>query len=155
MRALGTRVGYVALAVVVLVVLLVGSHHPVAPTAAQRIAYLESVIKCPSCTDLTIAQSGTPQAVALRQEVTQGVDQGRSDAQIEHEVVTQYNGSEILAPTATTRWAWIVPIVAAVIAVGALGVTFWRRRRRPRTGTGTDADHELVAEALVARRTAP
>ena len=56
------------LGVVLVVALLVGSgvFSSTPPTSAQRAAAIESVIRCPSCEDLSVADSSAPTAVTVR-----------------------------------------------------------------------------------------
>ncbi|HWD24246.1 MAG TPA: cytochrome c-type biogenesis protein CcmH, partial [Acidimicrobiales bacterium] len=96
--ALGSRWAYVALGLVVIGALAVGSRHDGRSTNAQRIAHLESIIKCPDCADLTIAQSQSAAAKGLRAAVTERVLAGQNDAEIEAYVVKKYTSAEILAP---------------------------------------------------------
>ena len=78
------RPAYAVLGAVVVVALVLGSHHGGSPTNAERIAHLESIIKCPACSVDTIAQSDSTVAVGLQQTVTQMVDAGDTDANVRH-----------------------------------------------------------------------
>ena len=53
------------------------------PTPAQRAYAIESVLRCPSCEDLSVAQSSAATAVTVRATVAQQIAAGRSDQQIE------------------------------------------------------------------------
>lgn len=110
-------------------------------TAAQRAAALDSQIKCPSCDDLSVAQSSASAAVAVRHEVLRLARRGETDQQIEDALVSQYGPTILLRPPTSglTSLVWIVPAVAGTTAVVALGVLFWRRGRemvRLRRGAG-------------------
>ena len=80
---LASRLAWAVLALVVAAALAIGSVHPGVTSVDGRIAYLDSVIKCPSCDDLSIAQSNASTAVALRTVVAADVHAGESNAQIE------------------------------------------------------------------------
>jgi len=101
------------------------------PTNAQRAAALDSQIRCPSCDDLSVAQSSASSAIAVRHQVQQMVAEGRTDQQIEDTLVAQYGGTILLRPPTSglTSLVWILPAVAGALAVGALIVLFWRRSR--------------------------
>jgi cytochrome c-type biogenesis protein CcmH len=123
------------LGVVLVVALLVGGgvFRSAPSTAAQRAAAIESVIRCPSCEDLTVAVSSAPTAITVRQTVSRMVHQGRSDQQIKDYLVTRYGSSIVLDPP-TTGWSalvWVLPVVVGVGAVMALAVVLVRRRRDP------------------------
>lgn len=132
-HALSSRWAWAAVLVVIVAALAVGSVHSPEPSAQARISALDSDLKCPSCYDLSIAQSQAPLAVDLRQQVALWVGEGRSNTQIEQAVVARYGPGELLVPSGSSIDAllWIVPI--AVLGIGALGVAgyLWRRRRLP------------------------
>ncbi|HVX23507.1 MAG TPA: cytochrome c-type biogenesis protein CcmH [Acidimicrobiales bacterium] len=101
------------------------------PTNAQRAAALDAQIRCPSCEDLSVAQSAASSAIAVRHQVRHLVDQGKTDQQIEDTLVAQYGTTILLRPPTSglTALVWVLPAVAGAIAVGALAVLFWRRSR--------------------------
>ncbi|MGH9074043.1 MAG: cytochrome c-type biogenesis protein, partial [Acidimicrobiales bacterium] len=67
-------------------------------TPAQRIAALDQVIGCPSCADLSVAESNAASAVAIRQFVAAQVRAGRSDRAVERAVEASYGPAILLAP---------------------------------------------------------
>ena len=137
--------GWALFAAVVVTALAAGSVHSSAPTTAGRISFLDSVIKCPTCDNLSIAQSSAPVAVALRHEVRTLVSAGWSTARIETRVEAQYGSDEILSPAAGV--IWIVPIAAGGVGVLAI-VTLFVRTRRIKRRSPTDDDEQLVRQAL-------
>ena len=152
LRALAARpAGYVVLGLLVAVTLAIGSVHRAAPSEASRITALESVIKCPSCTDESIAQSDATTAVGLRQLVSADVHEGWSDAEVLAQVRAKYGSGDLLVPSGSGAWlAWTIPLVALALGGGGLAVVLLRRGRRgPRPGEvlGSDDDEALLAEA--------
>lgn len=101
-------------------------------TPAQRASALDAGIRCPSCEDLSVAQSSASTAVAVRHEVLQLVRRGESDQEIEDALVGQYGTAILLRPPTSglASLVWIVPAVAGFAAAAALGVLFWRRSRQ-------------------------
>jgi len=101
-------------------------------TPAQRAAAIESVVRCPSCIDVSVAQSEESTALAVRHQIQRQVAQGRSTAQIERTLVSQYGPTILLEPSDSGGFAviWIVLIVLGVGALGVIGVLFWRRSRQ-------------------------
>jgi cytochrome c-type biogenesis protein CcmH len=147
------RVAWVLLAAVVVATLAIGSVHPGASSESARISRLDSIIKCPSCDDLSIAQSDASTAVTLRAVVAADVHAGESDARIEAYVVARYGPSILLQPS--NPLVWVLPIAGIAIAAGALGVVMWRRHRGSRAAVDAgegDEDERLVAAALSERR---
>ena len=101
-------------------------------TQAERAASIESVVRCPSCIDVSVAQSEESTALAVRHEIERQVAQGRSTAQIEQTLVDQYGRTILLEPPDPAGFPiiWIVPIVLGAGALGVIGVLFWRRSRQ-------------------------
>jgi cytochrome c-type biogenesis protein CcmH len=156
-RLLATRGAWALLAVALAGLLAFGSVHPRRDPATARIAHLEAVIKCPSCDDLSIAQSDAPSAMALRAAVAHWVREGLSDAEIERIVVARYGPAELLAPPreGLDALVWVLPAVALGAGLAALAALGWRRQRVG-GGRGPGAlsgrpgaeDERLVARAL-------
>lgn len=132
-RRRGGRVSFV-MALVVLGVALaigsgVGSSSP--PSNAQRAAAIEAQVRCPSCDDLSVAQSSASSALAVRHQIVTEVGRGESAGRIENGLVAQYGPSILLSPPASglSALVWYIPAVAGALALAALGVFFWRRSR--------------------------
>ncbi|HEX6782326.1 MAG TPA: cytochrome c-type biogenesis protein CcmH [Solirubrobacterales bacterium] len=104
---------------------------PVA-VAAERasLTEIEKQVMCPVCgTLLQLAES--PQAQRERVFINSLIAEGRSEAEIKDALVAEY-GDEVLALPPDSGFslsAYVVPIVAFLIAVAALavGVLRWRR----------------------------
>lgn len=139
-KLLSSRVAWVLCLSIAVVLLVIGSSRPPISSAAARISRLDSIIKCPACEDLSIAQSDAPTSVTLRGEVAAWVHRGWSDARIEGEIVSRYGPGGLLLPSASGVAAalYAVPLGAIGAAAVALSWFFWRRERRlvvPRAGT--------------------
>jgi cytochrome c-type biogenesis protein CcmH len=128
---LASRPAWVIVAVIAVLALGFGSVHPAQPSSSARIAHLDSVIKCPSCVDLSIAQSDAPIAVGLRADVAAWVHEGLSDARIEELVVARFGEQALLVPSGSGAdiFLWAVPVVTIGGAGVLLAVYLWRRRR--------------------------
>ena len=125
---------WTVLGVVLIAALVIGSGalSSSSPTDAQRAAAIESVIRCPSCEDLTVAVSSAPTAVTVRSTVTHLIDQGWTDAQIKQYLVARYGSAIVLDPP-TSGWSalvWVLPIAGGLAAVTVLVVVLVGRRRR-------------------------
>ena len=123
---------WLILGIVLSVSLVVGSgvldRH--APTPAERISALESSLKCPSCQDLTVAQSTAPSSLAVRAEVVSGVHQGKSDAQIVAGLRARYGTAVDLTPTGGLSVVlWIVPVALVLVVLVAVLLAIRRRRQ--------------------------
>ena len=109
---------------------------------------------CPVCgTLLELAES--PQAQREKAFVEKLVNEGKSKDEIKDALVAQYGDAVLALPKGSgfNLSAYVVPIVAFVVAVVALGfgVCRWRRSRRAAATTGrprprgpTDAESERL-----------
>lgn len=100
-------------------------------TDSQRAAAIDAEIRCPSCEDLSVAQSSASAAVAVRDEVARSVAEGKTSQQIEAALVAQYGLTILLRPPTSglTALVWILPAVGGAAAVAVLAALFWRRSR--------------------------
>lgn len=99
-------------------------------SAATRIAHLESLVKCPSCEDLSVAQSNATTAVAVRHEIAADVAAGKSDDQILTSIEDAYGPSILLSPPTSGLGVllWVVPL-AVVVALVVVGIRLRARWR--------------------------
>lgn len=124
----------VALPLVVLTVALIigtGSLDNAPETAAQRAAAIEATVRCPSCTDVSVADSNATTAIAVRHQIENMVAAGQSDADIDETLVAQYGETILLVPpdAGGVPLIWIIPLVLGAGALACVGVLFWRRER--------------------------
>jgi cytochrome c-type biogenesis protein CcmH len=156
-RSLWVHVGTPLVIVAVALAIGSGVFSGKAETNAQRAARIEAVVRCPSCIDVSVAQSQETTALAVRHEIERQVAHGVSTAQIEQTLVDQYGQNILLEPPDSGGFAviWIVPIVLAACALVAMGALFWRRSRlfaattaaQGRVDTGAGADPGADADA--------
>ena len=102
---------------------------PSASSGAQRVAHLETLVKCPSCQDLSVAQSNSSSALAVRSEIVAMVAKGESDTQILTTIEAAYGSSVLLSPSTSGLGAllWILP---SAVFVGLVVTVIVLRRRR-------------------------
>lgn len=103
-----------------------------APSTAStqgRIAHLESLVKCPACDDLSVAQSNATSSIAVRHDIIRRVGEGQSDDKILTSLEATYGTSILLSPSTSGLGSllWLVPI-AALLALAVAGVRLARRR---------------------------
>lgn len=138
---------WLAMALVVVVTLAVGTLGQNEPSDAQRARNLAETIKCPSCQGQSAATSDTPSSQGIRVLIAERIAAGDSDEAIRDSVVTQYPGSS-LDPSGSgfSGLVWAVPVVVVVAAVAGLVYRF--RDWRPGVVAVTQDDRDLVARAL-------
>ena len=103
-----------------------------APSTAStqgRIVHLESLVKCPACEDLSVAQTNATSAIAVRNDIVRRVHEGQSDDKILTSLEATYGTSILLSPSTSGLGAllWLVPM-GALLALMVAGVRLARRR---------------------------
>jgi cytochrome c-type biogenesis protein CcmH len=141
---------WVALAVALVIALVVGSgvfsSKPM--TRAQRVQAIASGIKCPSCEDLSVANSNAQTAITVRNAIAAQVAAGRTDTQIDDYLIARYGSSIVLTPP-KSGWSllvWLLPLAAGVVALGGLVLFLVRRRRRGLAAEDQAADTAALAD---------
>lgn len=127
MRVLGSFRLWLAALALVAVVAVVSA--PATSSAAQRVAHLESLVRCPSCEDLSVAQSNATTAIAVRHEIESRVRAGASDTAILTSLEATYGSSVLLSPPTSGLGAllWAVPLALVLVAAG-VAIKLVRRR---------------------------
>ena len=103
-----------------------------APSTAStpgRIAHLESLVKCPACDDLSVAQSNATSSIAVRHDITRRVKEGQSDNKILTSLEATYGTSILLSPSTSGLGLllWLVPL-GALLALAVAALRLARRR---------------------------
>ncbi len=126
-RVVGSFRFWILAVVAVLVIALVSV--PAGSSSAQRISHLESLVKCPSCQDLSVAQSTSSSALAVRHEITTLVHEGQSDSQILTTIEDAYGPSILLSPS-TSGLGTLLWLLPTALFVGLVVTALTLRRRR-------------------------
>jgi len=151
------RASWAALAAVVAAALVHGSLPRPAPlTLSREAAQIAAGIKCPSCADVSVAQSDAPTAVAIRDYIRQALRRGQGRDQIDAYLASRYGTGILLNPPASGPGAaaYAVPAAAVLAAAAGLTLVFWRRR--PSAEPALDPEGaRMVEEALAARGEPP
>ena len=127
---------------VVAVGLLSGPDRP-----ADRAYELEQRLRCPVCKTVSIAESMSDTAVAMRATVEEQVEAGRSDDEIIAWFTDRYGEWVLMDPPADgdTLPLWLIPLGVAAAAVALL---LTRRRPADEGGELSDTDRERVSAAV-------
>jgi cytochrome c-type biogenesis protein CcmH len=148
----------VALLAVVVVALVIGGARPGKgpKSPAARSEAIAGDLRCPVCQGLSIADSHSPTADAIKEDIRRRVDAGESDAAIRAHYVDSYGEWILLRPKASGVGAlvWILPVGALLLAGGGLTLAFRRWRRQPAMAA-TDEDRALVEAALARQQGEP
>jgi cytochrome c-type biogenesis protein CcmH/NrfF len=116
----------------VALVVVAGFAFALAPSGASsknRIAHLETLVRCPSCVDLSVAVSDATSAIAVRREIAAKVHEGQSDNEILTSLEAVYGTSILLSPPSSGLGVvlWLGPIVVIALLI-ASAVRLARRR---------------------------
>lgn len=119
-------------------------------TAQDRVTNLSRTIKCPTCSGESTAESNAPSSQEVRRDIALRIEQGQTDDEIRSFYVSRYGEGILLTPASTgvASLVWVIPVVAAVFAVGALVLVFRRWSVAADGVDVSDADRALVADAL-------
>ncbi len=108
---------------------------------------LDQRLRCPVCKSVSIAESPSETATAMRQAVQDQVAAGRSDQQVLDFFRARYGDWVLLDPPARGRtlWVWLLPL--AGVAAGAL-VLAGLFRKRPDVAELPEGERARVELAL-------
>lgn len=142
---------WVLMAIVAVAALAYGSLDAAGPqTEGERVSAIASTIRCPQCRGQSVAESNVPIALDIRADIRSRVAAGESDDEIRQVFIERFGRSIVLNPDSGgfTGLVWIVPVVAAALALAAITLAFarWRGEASALT-TATDEDHSIVAAA--------
>lgn len=114
----------------------------------DRAYTLESRLRCPACTQVSIAESPSETAAGMRRVVADQIAAGRSDEQIITYFEDRYGAWVLLdpPPRGGTLLLWLLPVIAAVIGL-AVTLTRARHAHAP-TEELSAAERYRVAEAV-------
>jgi len=144
------RVSWVVIASVALVSLVRGSIDDGPPrTTEEQVQAIASTMKCPICGGQSVADSDVAASRAIRLEIASLVEEGRSSSEVRSAISDAYGERVQLIPPSSgfAGLVWILPVVAMIVALGALSAAFVRWRRAP-ASAATDEDRALVEQAL-------
>jgi cytochrome c-type biogenesis protein CcmH len=96
------------------------------PTHTEQARQIAAELRCPDCQALSVAESETAAAAAIRRQIVEQLAAGRTPAQVRAYFVARYGEWILLAPT--SPFAWWIPAAAILVGVGVLA-WWWRRGR--------------------------
>ena len=140
---------WIAMAVVVLIALAIGTLGQSEPTASERAQNLAESIRCPSCKSQSVASSDTPSSQGVRLLIKERIAAGDSDEEIRDFVASRYSREILLDPSGSGfgTLVWALPVVFVIVAMVGLVIRF--RDYRPGAARAvTQEDRDLVADAL-------
>ncbi len=118
----------------------------------RAVAIAES-LRCPVCQGLSVADSDSETARAIRSDIVRRIAEGQADGDIRQAYVERYGEWILLRPRGggLGTVVWLVPVAAVLLAGTAIAVVGRRRRRLWRL-LATEQDRNVVAAARRSRR---
>ena len=92
----------------------------------DRTYALGKILRCPVCQGLSVADSRSDAAVAMKNRIQEFVAQGYSDDQIVDYFIGRYGEFVLLEPKSEHWFVWVMP---GVIFVAGLGIVLLRVRQ--------------------------
>jgi cytochrome c-type biogenesis protein CcmH len=147
------RLVWLVMGAVLVSALVIGARGPSGPpTENQRVKRIASQVRCPTCRELSAAESDAAAAKAVRTEIRRRVRVGERDGHIIAFLVSRYGDDILLKPKASgvASLVWVLPVAAVICALAGLGVAF--RRWRSRSGVVVSAEDRALVERELGRR---
>jgi cytochrome c-type biogenesis protein CcmH len=141
---------WLVMGVLLVTAFTISTHRDSRPETTQaRVKRVASEVRCPTCRQLSAAESDAPAAEAVRVAIAKRVEQGESDAEIRAFLVSAYGDDILLKPggSGVAGLVWALPVAAFVCAVAGLAVAF---RRWHRVGLDPTADDRALVERALA-----
>jgi cytochrome c-type biogenesis protein CcmH len=114
------------------------------PTQAEQARRIADELRCPDCQALSVAESETAAAAAIRRQIVEQLAAGQSPEQIRAYFVARYGEWILLAPP--SPFAWWIPVAAIVVGIGVLA--WWLRRGRVATAPKMPPPERIVRDQL-------
>ncbi|MFW7342308.1 cytochrome c-type biogenesis protein [Pollutimonas sp. H1-120] len=124
------------------------------PNAEKRMLNIAAELRCLVCQNESIAASRADLAVDLRQQISEQIQAGRSDAEIRAYMVERYGDFVLYRPPfkATTLLLWLGPGLLLLFGLIVLLVSLARRKDRVMNALLTDEERGR-ADALLRQTT--
>jgi cytochrome c-type biogenesis protein CcmH len=116
---------------VLVVALVVGGRSKGQPTLDERTRAVAATMRCPECTDKSMAASDAPTSVASRGEIRRQLEAGKSPNEVRGWFEARYGATILLTPQrkGIEGLIWAVPVIAFVVASAARAAVFARLHR--------------------------
>lgn len=109
------------------------------PTRAEQARLIAAELRCPDCQSLSVAESQTAAAAAIRAQIGELLAAGNNADEVRSHFAERYGEWILLAPVAPIAW-WL-PFAALLAGTALLGAWMLRSRdRKPDAAAKTASD---------------
>lgn len=124
---------------------LVDALSPAAPlTQAEQAAQIAGELRCPDCQSLSVAESQTAAAAAIRRQIVALLEAGQTPAQVRQHFVDRYGEWILQAPRSAL--VWLLPGAAVLLGIGLLA--WWLRRGRSAAAPVTQPASDPIRDRI-------
>lgn len=117
---------------------------PTTEEVTERTYALAKILRCPVCQGLSVADSQSDAAVAMKNRIQELVALGYADEQIVDYFVGRYGEFVLLQPKSKHWFVWVAPGAGLLLGLGAVAL---RWRRNTATEASTEEKHIDSPEA--------
>jgi cytochrome c-type biogenesis protein CcmH len=134
----------IAAALLAVAAALVIAGRPQPPTPEERIDRITAELRCPVCQGLSVKDSPSETARAMRDLVAVRVREGKSDAEIETEFRNAFGDWVLLSPP-VAAWSGLVWLAPLAVIVAGFVIASTRLRRGPKRARAEPTGAQLAA----------
>jgi cytochrome c-type biogenesis protein CcmH len=119
------------------------------PSRAELARQIASELRCPDCQSLSVAESHTAAAGAIREQISELLAAGATADEVRQHFVDRYGEWILLAPAA--GFAWWLPAAVLLAALGLLSAWLLRGRGRvspPASAAGDSPELRRVRDEI-------
>lgn len=120
-------------------------------TLDEQVHSVASTLRCPVCLNLSVADSPSPVAQEMRNQIRRQLESGMTPDQVRAQFVASYGEWIMLSPPkrGLTLTAWVIPPLLLLIGAIIAGLTIrrWTSKATPLPGHApplTDGDRQLL-----------
>jgi cytochrome c-type biogenesis protein CcmH len=117
-----------------------------APTPAEQARLIAAELRCPDCQALSVAESQTAAAAAIRVQILEQLAAGQTPDQIRAYFVARYGDWILLAPSSPLAW-WAPPL-AVLLGLGIFAWWMSRGRSMPAAPAPSGGARERIRDEV-------
>ncbi len=113
-------------------------------TRTEQTAQIAAGLRCPDCQSLSVAESQTAAAAAIRGQIVELLEAGKTSEQVRQHFVDRYGEWILLSPSSPL--AWLLPFAVLLCGIGLFA--WWLYRGRSTSTPALPAASDGVRERI-------